>query len=404
MGTELTIGLIVLLCFLIILSSTFSAAETAYSSVNPAKVQQEINKNGKTGRLLKKHLNSFGWTLSTILIGNNLVNIGASVLISYILGHSFDNQVLSTVISIAVMTPIIVIFGEILPKLFARKYAYGYLVKIVFLMEILNWFFLPLTLPLKKLNISQGVTNTEDQIKQLLHIGKQEGVIEKRESTLAINALELDSRKVKNIFVKIKSVITIKSTATIKEAIKIFKKSGHTRIPLKHKGALIGILHLKDVLFNDGKTLLELCQEVPTISVNTILTVALEKLRYTRTHLAFVAPSNKSKSIVGIFTIEDIMEELVGEIYDEYDKVGKIMEVGLHKVIVGGNTKIKKLGERLNIDFEDTNKDTIVYKWLSNRINRHIKKGLKYTYKNKITFKVIENKKQGETIFEITEK
>ncbi|MCP4336769.1 MAG: HlyC/CorC family transporter [Mycoplasma sp.] len=406
MSKSLIIGLSILLVCLILLSSIFSAAETAYSSVNPAKIQQEISKNKKTGRLLKKHLKTFSWTLSTILIGNNLVNICASVLISYILSHTFiNNDLLTTILSVSVMTPIIVIFGEILPKLFARKYAYGYLVKIVFLMEILNWFFLPLTLPLKKMSLSSGVTNTEDQIKQLISIGRKEGVIEKREATLATNALEFDSIKVNNIYIKIQETITLNSTDTVAIAKEKFKKSGYTRIPLKHKNEYIGIIHLKDLIFKkNNQDLLSLSYKVPIISKNTILTLALEKLRYEKSYIGFVSATNKDKKVVGIFTMEDIIEELIGEIYDEHDKLGDIREVGLHKLIVEGKTKLSVLEKRLNTNFDNKDSNITVYKWVSNRINRNIKKGLKYIYKNKYIFKVIENKKFEQTIFEITEK
>ncbi len=404
MSTELAIGLSCIMVVLILLSSMFSAAETAYSSVNPAKIQEEISKKSKTGKILKKHLKSFGWTLSTILIGNNLVNIGSSVLISYLLGTTFKNPVMVTIISIAAMTPIIVIFGEILPKLFARKYAYKYLVKIVFVLEVLNWVFLPLTLPLKKLKITPNVTNTEDQIKQLLFIGKQEGVIEKREATLATNALDLDSRKVVTVQTKIKDTKFLESNQSIRVAKKIFEETGFSRIPLIHKGNWIGVIHLKDIVFKSTGQLLEFCKEVPTISKNTILTLALEKLRYNNSHIAFVSQTNKGKNIIGIITLEDIIEELVGEIYDEHDKFKKIREVGLHKWVAEGGSLMQDLQEELNIEFEDAEEDTTIYQWISKRINRHIKVGLKYTYKGKVKFKVSENKKSSETVFEITEK
>jgi len=142
MSTGLTIGLSIFLGGLVFLSALFSAAETAYSSVSKVKINSEVIKKRRSAILIQKHYKSFGWTLATILIANNLVNIAASTIITYVLSsHLSGSNATATIISTFVMTPIIVIFGEIIPKLLAKKYSYGYLKKVVYIMEIFKWLF-----------------------------------------------------------------------------------------------------------------------------------------------------------------------------------------------------------------------------------------------------------------------
>ncbi len=404
MSRTIIVILIALLILLILLSSMFSAAETAYSSVNPAKVSLEVKKKTKTGRILKKHLNTFGWTLATILIGNNLVNIGASVLISYILSSLLDSPLFATLISILLMTPIIVIFGEIVPKVLARKYAFGYLKKIVFIMEILNYLFFPFTYPISKINIGNGITNTENELKQVLDTGRKEGVIEKREATLASNALDLDSIKAGAVCTKATQVTVITEKDSLSKVKDVFDYTGYSRLPFIKAKKWIGTIHLKDIIFMKEGNLEELVAEVPFVSKNMILTNVLEIMRLKKTHIAFVTENNKSHKVVGIITLEDIIEELFGEIYDEHDVTDSVRQLGLHKWTAGGTDEMKKISKITGYEFEDIEEEITLQQWLNKRINRHIKEGLIYVYKKKIRIKVISNKRGQVTQYEITEK
>ena len=140
----LKILLILSLALLITLSAFFSGSETAYSSVSQSKIELNAKKNKRAAKLIKKHYRVFGQTLSTILIANNFVNILASTLMSYLVTTFFpesDNSVFYSILATLIMTPLIVLFGEIFPKIFAKKYAYGYLTKVVYVIEILNFVF-----------------------------------------------------------------------------------------------------------------------------------------------------------------------------------------------------------------------------------------------------------------------
>ncbi len=403
MSFTLEIALIIVALILIVFSAFFSAAETAYSSVSQSKIETSAKNKKRASLLIQKHYSKFGWTLSTILIFNNLVNIAASTLVAYLFSNIMTNQVMATIVATFVMTPIIVILGEIIPKLLAKKYSFGYLTKIAYVMETLNWVFFPLTFPLSKLALSSKVTNTETEIKTMIDLANREGVLEKREATLAKNALDLDSSKIHNIMTSRKSVKTVSIEATISKALEIFAKTGHSRLPVTKKDIYVGVVLLKDIFRVSEGNVSDYVLSVPYISKNSIATKALEKMRKLKTHIAFVSSSKSATKVLGIITIEDIIEEIVGEIYDEHDASKSVREIGLHKLFAIGSASMKELETISKQKFEDS-KDVSIRQWLQSRINRTIKTGLTYTYKNKYMFKITSNKNGQETEIEITQK
>ena len=403
MSTSSIIIIVVILTILIFLSALFSAAETAYSSLAPAKLKIELKKGKKSALLINKHYKSFGWTLSTILISNNLVNVSSAALLTYLFSSLLGGTSMVTIISTFVMTPILVIFGEITPKLLAKKYSYGYLAKIAYLIELFNWIFLPFTFPITKMSLASKVTTTEKELKTIIKIAKEEGVLEKKEATLATNALDLDSRIVKDIMTLRKSVVSIKKGTRLDVAIQLFKRTGFSRIPVTSKNKFLGVLILKDIILSKEEIIDKYIIEVARISQNKIVSNALEILRSSRSHMAFIYKTKSAPTLIGILTLEDIVEELIGEIYDEHDKYGKIKEIGLHKFEAKGSVKMSKVSEMLNIKFEN-NTDITLKKWLQSHINRKVKEGLSYTYKKKYIFKVVENKNNQETIIKIIQK
>jgi CBS domain containing-hemolysin-like protein len=236
------------------------------------------------------------------------------------------------IISTAIMTPIIVIFGEILPKIIAKKYSYSYLKKICYTIEILNKIFFPITFPLSKITLQSKITNSESELKSLISIAKKEGVIEENEAELASRALDMDSTKINLLMTKKEDIISIKNTANIGEAKKIFYKTGHSRILVKKKNKYIGIIILKDLLFEEeNKPINKYILEAPEVSQYIYASKALEEMRKHKVHLLIVKSKQESKRIVGILTVEDILEVLVGEIYDEHDDNLDIHEIAHDK-------------------------------------------------------------------------
>lgn len=337
--------LIISLILLLVSSGIFSATETAYTSLSKAKIETMIEKKVKGHKIIEKQHNFFNRTLGTILIANNLVNIASSTLLAYLLTQAFGASKvgLASIISTIVMTPIIVLFAEIIPKLIAKRYPEKTVKSFYWFIEMLYWIFIPITYPISKIGKKIYITNTEEDVKSLLNIAQDEGVLEFKESVMAQNVLDLDSTKVSQHYIKMKNVDFLSSKATMQEALAMFKETNYSRIPVEKDGDLIGILLLKDIFFLQRGNILNYIKSVPRVSANSILSVALEKMRQSRAQMAFVTESNNDDKAIGIITIEDILEEVVGEIYDEYDNDEQIYEISLERCEAKGTVLMKTL-------------------------------------------------------------
>ncbi|MGX9339483.1 hemolysin family protein [Mycoplasma sp. 332] len=392
--------LIILLAILLVCSGIFSATETAYTSLTKAKIETMIEKNQKRYKIILKQHNFFNRTLGTILIANNLVNIGSSTLLVYLLTQAFGapKAGLASIISTIVMTPIIVLFAEILPKLVAKRYPEKTVKSFYWFIEMLYWIFIPITYPISKIGKKIYITNTEEDVKNLLNIAHDEGVLEFKESAMAQNVLDLDSTKVSQHYIKMKNVDFISSKATMQEALKMFRETNYSRIPVEKDGNLIGILLLKDIFFLKKGNILNYIKTVPKVSANSILSSALEKLRQSRAQMAFVTETNSDDKPIGIITIEDILEEVVGEIYDEYDNDEQIYEISLERCEAKGSVLMKVLWKQLELyeylDYQltDKEKNQTLSSWIESKKGHSLRKNTKFELEDKITFLVLEKK------------
>lgn len=396
--------LIISLILLLVSSGIFSATETAYTSLSKAKIETMIEKKVKGHKIIEKQHNFFNRTLGTILIANNLVNIASSTLLAYLLTQAFGASKvgLASIISTIVMTPIIVLFAEIIPKLIAKRCPEKTVKSFYWFIEMLYWIFIPITYPISKIGKKIYITNTEEDVKSLLNIAQDEGVLEFKESVMAQNVLDLDSTKVSQHYIKMKNVDFLSSKATIQEALAMFKETNYSRIPVEKDGDLIGILLLKDIFFLQRGNILNYIKSVPRVSANSILSVALEKMRQSRAQMAFVTESNNDDKAIGIITIEDILEEVVGEIYDEYDNDEQIYEISLERCEAKGTVLMKTLWKQLELDqyldyeLDDKEKNQTLSAWLETKKGHALRKNSKFELDEKITFKVLEKKNKDQ--------
>ncbi|ENY69875.1 hemolysin family protein [Mycoplasmopsis arginini] len=396
--------LIISLILLLVSSGIFSATETAYTSLSKAKIETMIEKKVKGHKIIEKQHNFFNRTLGTILIANNLVNIASSTLLAYLLTQAFGASKvgLASIISTIVMTPIIVLFAEIIPKLIAKRYPEKTVKSFYWFIEMLYWIFIPITYPISKIGKKIYITNTEEDVKSLLNIAQDEGVLEFKESVMAQNVLDLDSTKVSQHYIKMKNVDFLSSKATMQEALAMFKETNYSRIPVEKDGDLIGILLLKDIFFLQRGNILNYIKSVPRVSANSILSVALEKMRQSRAQMAFVTESNNDDKAIGIITIEDILEEVVGEIYDEYDNDEQIYEISLERCEAKGTVLMKTLWKQLELDqyldyeLDDKEKNQTLSAWLETKKGHALRKNSKFELDEKITFKVLEKKNKDQ--------
>lgn len=396
--------LIISLILLLVSSGIFSATETAYTSLSKAKIETMIEKKVKGHKIIEKQHNFFNRTLGTILIANNLVNIASSTLLAYLLTQAFGASKvgLASIISTIVMTPIIVLFAEIIPKLIAKRYPEKTVKSFYWFIEMLYWIFISITYPISKIGKKIYITNTEEDVKSLLNIAQDEGVLEFKESVMAQNVLDLDSTKVSQHYIKMKNVDFLSSKATMQEALAMFKETNYSRIPVEKDGDLIGILLLKDIFFLQRGNILNYIKSVPRVSANSILSVALEKMRQSRAQMAFVTESNNDDKAIGIITIEDILEEVVGEIYDEYDNDEQIYEISLERCEAKGTVLMKTLWKQLELDqyldyeLDDKEKNQTLSAWLETKKGHALRKNSKFELDEKITFKVLEKKNKDQ--------
>ncbi|WP_322875476.1 CNNM domain-containing protein [Mycoplasmopsis felis] len=399
--------IIPILIILFLLSSIYSGCETAYSTLPKSKIYEMVENKETSNKLISKHYNKYNRILTTILIGNNLVNVISSVLMGVFLGKLFTDETLIIIISTAIVTPLLVIFGEITPKLLARKNPKKFLQIFSWWIDLNYWVFWILTWPIHKLSKDVYITNSEEDLKSIINLAQSEGVLQTGESLLAKNALDLDSTKVLSHYIKLKDVTTLSYKANVSEAIHLFKETNYSRIPVEQNGQLIGILLLKDIFHLKKGKIINYIKRVPLISSNSILSSALEKMRAARAQMGFVVENNNSTDVIGIITIEDIIEEIIGEIYDEYDDDEKIYEISLEKSRVRGDTLIGELFKQLELDpslLEENEEQLTLYHWFAKKINKpKLYKTSKYTLKDKVSFKVLETNKnkESETLIEV---
>ncbi|KUH47361.1 CNNM domain-containing protein [Mycoplasmopsis meleagridis] len=384
--------LIIPILLLIICSSFFSAAETAYTTLNIGKIETLVNKKAFGAKLIKKQFSFFNQTLVTLLICNNVVNIASSALLSSLLAKALVGNLSNYValFSTLVMTPIIVLLGEITPKLIAKYHPINTAQVICYPLSFFYYLFWIFTYPISKIGKKIYITNTEEDLKNIIDVAQNEGVLETNESIMAQNALDLDSIKVKKHYFRLKDVVSVNVNSNISETLDVFVETNYSRLPvINNEGQFIGIVLLKDIFHLQRGKISNFIKTVPTISSNISLSKALEILRLNKAQMAFVSENNSSTKILGIITIEDILEEIVGEIYDEYDQDEwkDILEVSLELYHINSNVKISQIIRKIGIelDIREDEKNLSLKDFLVKRTGKKISKNLNYSL-NDITF------------------
>lgn len=328
---------------LIALSALFSSMETAISSVNKIRLKHDAANGSKSAKRTLALAENFDKTITSILIGNNVVNILLSslgtVLFTGLLGPS------GVAVSTAVMTVLVLTFGEILPKSVAKQNAEKYAVNssgvlgfICFILTPVSFLFLQLQKLTAKLFRSdeKSPSVTEDELKVIIDEIEDEGVLEKNESTLVRSALEFDDTTCDEILIPRVKVVAADVSSSMEDIRDIFISERFSRIPIYEKSIdnVIGFITDKDffALFfkNDEKlpqSVEGIVQKAVYVHESKLISELLVDMQRSKIHLAVVKDDYGGTS--GIITMEDIIEELVGEIYDENDEiVQRVVKVG----------------------------------------------------------------------------
>ncbi len=363
----------VILVVLIILSAFFSSAETALTTINNVKVRALVDEN-PTRRVLtlQKILDNRSKPISAILIGNNVVNISASSLMTSLVIRIWGNSAVG--IGTGILTLLVLIFGEIVPKTWAmcnnEKLSLAYARVIYLLMQLLT----PVIFVIDKISglflgflhidPSARVTMTETELKTYVDVSHEDGVIEQEEKKLIYNVFEFGDSVAKDIMLPRIDMTTIDVNASYEELLTLFRESMYSRIPVYENEVdnMIGIVIVKDFLLVENKEnfkIRDILREVYyTYEYKKTADLLLE-MRLITTNVALVL--NEYGATVGMITVEDLLEEIVGEIRDEYDadEAELFKKTGDYEYEVGGSFKLDDINDVLETKFDSEDYDSI---------------------------------------------
>ena len=363
---------IIALVFLVAMSAVFSSSETAITSVSKIKVRQLDQKDNKNAHLLKKLHDNMQATISTILIGNNIVNIAASSIATILFTNIFHQN--GALVSTVVMTVFVLIFGEVLPKTIAQyknksvalKFSrFIYLLTIIFkpIVKVLNL----LTRLVIKIFIGDNgdsSTLTEEELKTLVEVSEEEGVLKDQETEIMINALELKETLAVDIMTPRTSMASVDIEDAENELREIIKNITYSRIPVYEDNIddIIGVLHIKELAH-------KIIEDDHDFKIRDILKPAFYAYEYIPVVDLFkqMRAKNISISIIideyggtsGLVTMEDILEELVGEIDDEYDNEKEVTKINDNEYLVDPEMRIDEVNERFDLNLQSEKFDSI---------------------------------------------
>ncbi len=366
---------LVVIVILIAFSAFFSSAETALTTVSQHKLRAMFEDgNKRAGRVLAVTENS-GKLLSTILIGNNIVNIGASSLATVFATKVWGNAGVG--IATGVLTLLILIFGEITPKTVAKVHNTSLALVYVDIIRVLMWVLTPVIWLMdmfcggifKLLRIDQNTieTITEGELRAIVNVSHEEGVIEGEEKEMITNVVDFGDSLAKDVMVPRVDMVFAPVSATVDELLNIYMNEQYTRIPVyeETRDNIIGILNVKDFFFYyathkaEEFNIREILREPFFTYEFQKTTDLLNDMRKNFISLAVVL--DEYGVTAGLITLEDLIEEIVGEIRDEYDDDERetVKEVGENRYEVDGSMKLDDLNDVLGLNIHSDDYDSV---------------------------------------------
>ncbi len=374
---------IILLC--IVMSAYFSATETAFNTFNKIRVKNLAEKGNKKAARALELADSYDTLISTILIGNNIVNILAASLSTIYFANILTGTAVAsyhTAISTAVMTLLVLTFGEICPKTIAKQSPDKFVLFSTPFISMLVVIFKPLSAVFKllqnllgklfKAEEDQGMT--EEDLISIIDEATEEGDLDVEEGDLIKSAIEFNELEVGDIFTPRIDITAVRSDITKENMANVFTESGYSRIPVYDDDLdnIHGIVYYKDFFALAHTTnipISDIVKPVMYVTKTQKINDLLKELQEKQMHLAVV--TDEYGSTAGIVTLEDILEEIVGEIWDEHDEIiEEIKEVGEGEYIVSGMANLDKLFEQLDIEIDEELDAMTVNGWAMKILDR----------------------------------
>jgi len=364
---------IIVLVILLFLSAFFSSAETSLTTVNKIKMRALAEEGNKKAEMVLQITEDSSKMLSAILIGNNIVNLSASSLttsIAYNLGGS------AVAIATGILTVLILIFGEITPKTMAtinsEKMALSYAYPIHFIMVIITpisfiinalsrvVFFILRVDPNAKVNAM-----TENELRTMVEMGHEDGAIEEEEREMINNVFDLGDAKAKDVMVPGVHVVFADVESSYEELIEIFRENKFTRLPVFEENTdnVIGTINMKDLLLYDNTkafNIRDILREAYFTHEHKNISELLVEMRQASLNIAIVL--DEYGETAGLITLEDILEEIVGEIHDEYDTNEEeeiFKKINEYEFVIEGSTNLDDLNDRVELGLESEDYDSL---------------------------------------------
>ena len=347
---------------LIVFSAFFSATETAFSSVNTLHIRTYVDEKRKGARRAQYVIDHFDRALVGFLVGNNLVNIANTTICAYMFSKFIVNPTLANILNTAIMTIIILIFGEILPKSYAKHNPEKFVLKvsgavfvflkIIYIVSLPFYFLQKLVLKGEK----EVEKITEDDFENIVDTMEDQGVIDSENASIIHGALTISEKTVRDILVPRVDIVAIPFEATEQEIKDVFVESQYSRLPIYDgdKDNIVGVLNFKDFVsceyknkkFDLKKIMVEPLKVTNTMKVDELI----QTMQKSQKHLAIVIDEFGGTS--GLVTMEDALEEMVGEIYDEHDDTEEepIKQISENTYKVASDVSIEDLFEYLEIE------------------------------------------------------
>ncbi|HXF81614.1 MAG TPA: hemolysin family protein [bacterium] len=365
----------VVLAILLLLSAFFSGSETALLAVNKLRLRQLHEEGNARAGMVRRLLEEPGRVLTALLVGNNIVNVAATVLATAIFVSLWGPQ-RGSLYALIGMTLLLLVVGEITPKTFAAKYAdrlamwvsrpvRALTVALSPVVRLLSLLSNVLLRPLGgRVDLASPLV-TEEEIRLLVKMGEEEGVIQEDEREMIHSIFEFGDTVAREVMVPRIDMVCVADTDTVADALRVIRAEGHSRLPVYHEtiDQIVGVVHVKDLVpfLQDGRgatPVKEAARAAYFIPESKPLDSLFREMRRRKVHMAIVV--DEYGGTAGLVTIEDLLEEIVGPILDEYDVEEKLFEIVNDSVaLVDGRVSLEEVNEQLGLDLPVDEVDTI---------------------------------------------
>lgn len=409
---NIIMGIAILIC--VSLSAFFSAIETAYSTVNTVRMKRSAELGDKKAKSVVYITDHYDKALTTILIGNNIVNIGCSSIATVFCMNLFGDA--GAAISTGAVTLIILTFGEIIPKCLAKEKAEAIAMATAGIMRVLMTVLTPFVfifMKLKKLALSLVSKNdnrpsvTEDELKYIIDSIKEEGVLEQQEKELVKSALDFDEKTVQEVLTPRVDMTTIEVNDSKEKIRKTIIEERYSRIPVYEKNIdnIVGILHTRDyleaLLAGKGSDLREIIQPAYYVYKNKKLSYVFNDMKHKHQNLALVTDDHGG--VLGLVTTEDLVEELVGEIWDEDEEIETpYKKIDDNSFELSGDYDLEDLSELLSINQSAFDSESVsLGGWIFEKLGKIPDEGDSFEFEN-FEFKIKEVSEQRINLVTVT--